>query len=123
MKTQLLLLAALSAPLPAIADYYIYRQVDGRIVIANQTPPANAEIVKRYNWRDATDAEIAATEKANRVIASQNLDRDRIAATNKLASAIAEQNARNAGTRIEINDASASVSSSSITVAPRRRHR
>ena len=93
------------------ADYYIYKDGAGRTVIGNQTSPASAEILKRYDWPDATDAEIAQTAQENRAIAAANLERDRIAATEKLAAAIAERNAiERPGLRIEINEASVSTS-------------
>ena len=46
------------------ADYYIYKDVEGKITISNKQLPL--QVVKHYDWQDATDAEIAATQKANR---------------------------------------------------------
>ena len=55
------------------ADYRVYKDGSGRIVLSNIPPPASAEVVARYDLADATEAEIAATEKANRETEEFNL--------------------------------------------------
>jgi hypothetical protein len=60
----------------AAADYLVYKDSSGRIVLSNFAPPGSAEIVARHQLTDATDAEIAATEKANQEIAKLNVLRD-----------------------------------------------
>jgi len=55
------------------ADYRVYKDGSGRIVLSNIAPPASAEVVARYDLADATAEEIAATEKANRETEEFNL--------------------------------------------------
>ncbi len=82
------------------ADYFIYKDADGKTVLSNQTATALLQaqgdrgltIVKRFDWVDATDAETAQTARDNRAIAAANFERDRVAAQDKLASAIIEAN-------------------------------
>lgn len=89
---------------PQILPYYIYRDVGGRTVISNRTPPPTAQNIKRYDWTEATDAEIAQTMRENRAVEAINLERERIAATEKLAAAITAANARTREpARIEVN--------------------
>jgi hypothetical protein len=76
-----------------LRPYYIYRDASGGIVIGNQTPPAGAAIIKRYDWIDATDAEIAQTARDNRAAEARLMERERILAADKLAGAIIEANA------------------------------
>ena len=75
------------------ADYYIYKDSAGRLIVGNQMPPAGARIVKHYDWVDATDAEIAAAARENRAVEARLMERDRIAAQDKLGNAIIEANA------------------------------
>jgi|GEM_PF-6033042 len=112
------LLVVLAAPAGA-ADYFMYRDGAGRLTIGNQPPPAAAEIVKKYDWTDVTDAEIARTERENSAIAARNLERERIEAQQRLATAMEERSRIEQPARIEINEAIASTSS--LTLAPRRR--
>ena len=58
------------------ADYHIYRDGDGKTVLSNIAPPESVQMVSRFELTDATDAEIAATEKSNLEIAKINVLRD-----------------------------------------------
>ena len=72
MKTQVVvLLVAIVCGDALGAEYFIYRDSTGKIVVSNDKPPEGSTIVKRYDWRDATDAEIASTEKSNRELARE----------------------------------------------------
>ena len=46
------------------ADYYVYKDAEGKITISNKQLPL--PVIKHYDWQDATDAEIAAVQRANR---------------------------------------------------------
>ena len=58
------------------ADYLVYKDSSGGIVLSNFAPPDSAQIVARRAFTDVTAEEIAATEKANRETAEVNLVRD-----------------------------------------------
>ena len=58
------------------ADYLVYKDGSGRIVLSNIAPPASAQIVARHDLTDATAEEIAATEKSNQETEELNLVRD-----------------------------------------------
>ena len=58
------------------ADYLVYKDSSGGIVLSNFAPPDSAQIVARRAFTDVTAEEIAATEKANRETAEFNLVRD-----------------------------------------------
>ena len=70
------------------ADYVAYKGSNGRIVLSNLPPPASGQIVARHSLADATEAEIAATEKSNLEIAKINLLRDLAERYDQLAEAI-----------------------------------
>jgi hypothetical protein len=70
------------------ADYLVYRDGSGKTVLSNVAPPASAQIVARHDLTDATEAEIAATEKSNLEIAKINALRDLEASYDRLAEAI-----------------------------------
>jgi hypothetical protein len=70
------------------ADYHIYTDGSGKTVLSNVAPPASARIVARHNLTDATEAEIAATEKSNLEIAKLNALSDLAASYDRLAEAI-----------------------------------
>lgn len=81
---------------PAIgADYFIYRDGAGKIILSNLAAvdrplgraPGELTVVKQYDWRDASDAEIAATERANQITARTNALNDLAAETSALARA------------------------------------
>jgi len=58
------------------ADYVVYKDGSGGIVLSNATPPPSAQVVAKHDLKDATAEEIAATEKYNQEIARLNLLRD-----------------------------------------------
>ena len=58
------------------ADYLVYKDGSGRMVLSNVTPPPSAQVVAKHDLKDATAEEIAATEKANRETEELNLVRD-----------------------------------------------
>lgn len=58
------------------ADYLVYKDSSGGIVLSNFAPPDSAQIVARRAFTDVTAEEIAATEKANRETEEFNLVRD-----------------------------------------------
>ena len=70
------------------ADYLVYRDGSGKTVLSNVAPPASAQIVARHDLTDATEAEIAATEKSNLEIAKINALRDLANSYDQLAEAI-----------------------------------
>ena len=55
------------------ADYHIYKDSAGKIVLSNLAPPPSGQIVAKHDLKDATAEEIAATEKANRESEEFNL--------------------------------------------------
>jgi hypothetical protein len=58
------------------ADYLVYKDGSGRMVLSNVTPPPSAQVVAKHDLKDATAEEIAATERANRETEELNLVRD-----------------------------------------------
>jgi len=70
------------------ADYLVYKDGSGRIVLSNVAPPASARLVARHDLPDATEADIAATEKSNLEIAKLNALRDLATSYDRLAEAI-----------------------------------
>lgn len=89
-----ILIAALLFTDAGAADYFIYKDAAGKVTIGNQAPPAALKnSVKRYDWQDASEAEIAQTARENSAVEARNFERERLAAQERLAAAIAEQNA------------------------------
>ena len=52
-----------SASLAEGAEYFIYRDPAGRIVLSNTTPPPEAEILKRQELQDVSDEEVRAARE------------------------------------------------------------
>jgi hypothetical protein len=52
-----------SASLAHGAEYFIYRDPAGRIVLSNTTPPPEAEILKRQELQDVSDEEVRAARE------------------------------------------------------------
>jgi hypothetical protein len=52
-----------SASLAEGAEYFIYRDPAGRIVLSNTTPPAEAEILKRQELQDVSDEAVRAARE------------------------------------------------------------
>ena len=66
MRTTWLLIACAlmsSASLGEGAEYFIYRDAAGRIVLANETPPPGAEIVQRHELQDVSDEAVRAARE------------------------------------------------------------
>ncbi|HKX49419.1 MAG TPA: hypothetical protein VJQ48_03230, partial [Candidatus Binatia bacterium] len=42
------------------AEYFIYQDPAGKIILSNITPPPGAEVIKREELRDVTDEEVRA---------------------------------------------------------------
>jgi hypothetical protein len=66
MKTTWLLIACalvFSASLAQGAEYFIYRNPAGKIVLSNVTPPAGAEIVRRHELQDVSDEAVRAARE------------------------------------------------------------
>ena len=92
--TSVIVLAAAFAPIPAAgAEYHIYKDTAGSTVLSNlpaaQRPGERAreslELVKTYDFPEATAEEIAATEKENNETARLNALRDLAFQTERLA--------------------------------------
>ena len=49
-----------SASLAQGAEYFIYQDPVGKIVLSNITPPSGAEVIKREELQDVTDEEVRA---------------------------------------------------------------
>ena len=45
------------------AEYFIYQDPAGKIVLSNTTPPPAAEVIKRYELPDVTDEEVRAARE------------------------------------------------------------
>lgn len=58
------------------ADYLVYKDGSGRIVLSNIAPPPSAQVIAKHDLKDATAEEIAATERANRETEEFNLVTD-----------------------------------------------
>jgi hypothetical protein len=60
----------------AAADYFVYKDSSGKIVMSNFAPPASAQVVAKHDLKDTTAEDIAAAEKSNRETEEFNLVRD-----------------------------------------------
>ena len=66
MRTTWLLIACavmLNASLAQGAEYFIYRDPAGKIVLSNVTPPPAAEIVQRHELQDVSDEAVRAARE------------------------------------------------------------
>ena len=65
MKTTWLLICALvlSGSLCEGAEYFIYRDPAGKIVLSNVTPPPGAAVVQRYELQDVSDEAVRAARE------------------------------------------------------------
>lgn len=66
MRTTWLLIACAlmsSASLGESAEYFIYRDPAGRMVLSNVTPPPGAEIVQRHELQDVSDEAVRAARE------------------------------------------------------------
>jgi uncharacterized protein DUF4124 len=97
----MIVLAAALAPAAATgAEYYIYKDAGGSIVLSNlpaaerpaDRAPGSLAIVKTYEWADTTAEEIAATGKENREAARTSALRDVASQTERLADEMQRSN-------------------------------
>jgi hypothetical protein len=72
------------------AEYFIYQDPAGRIVLSNTTPPPAAEVIKRYELQDVTDEEVRAAREREHAF-WQRLKDEEIAESNRK---LAESNYR-----------------------------
>lgn len=92
--SSMILLAITLAPgAAAAAEYHIYKNTSGSIVLSNlpaadrpaNRAPESLERMTTFNWSDATAEDIAATEKENLETARLNALRDLAFQTERLA--------------------------------------
>ena len=92
--SSLIVLATTLAPgAAAAAEYHIYKNTSGSIVLSNlpagdrpaERAPESLARVTTFNWPDATAEDIAATEKENRETERLNALRDLAFQTERLA--------------------------------------
>ncbi|HXV78268.1 MAG TPA: hypothetical protein VEG60_00165 [Candidatus Binatia bacterium] len=97
----MIVLAAVVTPAAATsAEYYIYKETGGNILLSNlavaEPSAAHARgslaLVKTYRWPDATAEDIAATEKENREAARTSALRDLAFQTERLADELQRSN-------------------------------
>jgi Domain of unknown function (DUF4124) len=74
----------------AAADYYVYRNGGGRMVLSNIAPPGSAEVVAKHALTEATAEEITATAKANQETQNLNLASDLVNSRVRLELAYSE---------------------------------
>jgi hypothetical protein len=92
MRTTWLLICTLvlSASLCEGAEYFIYRDPAGKIVLSNVTPPPGAEVIKREELQDVTDEEVRAAREREHAF-WQRLNDEELAESNRK---LAESNYR-----------------------------
>ena len=93
MKTGLAVIACawiFSAPVAQGAEYFIYHDPVGKIVLSNTTPPPAAEVIKRYELQDVTDEEVRAARERE-LAYWQRLKDEQLAESNRK---VAESNYR-----------------------------
>jgi hypothetical protein len=93
MKATVLTLAfvLLVGGIARAGDYYVYQDATGRTWLSNQSPPNKDDsperrpddvtIIKKYQWQDVTDEQLAASAAAQRELAQLNLMRDQASNT------------------------------------------
>lgn len=97
----MIVLAAAVTPTAATsAEYYIYKEPSGNIVLSNlavaersaEYAAGSLALVQTYRWRDATAEDIAATERENREAARMSALRDLAFQTERLADEMQRSN-------------------------------
>jgi hypothetical protein len=97
----MIVLAAAVTPATATgAEYHIYKDTGGNIVLSNlavagrsaEHAPGSLALVKTYQWLDATAEDIAVTEKENRETARTSALRDLAFQTERLADEMQRSN-------------------------------
>jgi hypothetical protein len=102
MKLSLIVvLATAFVPVAATgAEYYIYKDVAGGIVLSNvpaterpaDRSPESITLMRSYTWAEATPEQIAATEKENREAARISVLRDIAMQAERLADEVQRSN-------------------------------
>jgi hypothetical protein len=98
--SMIVLVAVVTPAVPTSAEYYIYKEAGGNIVLSNlavaersaEHAPGSLTLVKTYWWPDATAEDIAATEKENREAAHTSALRDLAFQTERLADEMQRSN-------------------------------
>jgi hypothetical protein len=67
------------------AEYFIYQDPAGRIVLSNTTPPPAAEVIKRYELQDVTDEEVRAAREREHAFWQRLKDEELAESNRKLA--------------------------------------
>ena len=97
----MIVLAAAVTPTAATsAEYYIYKEPSGNIVLSNlavaersaEYAAGSLALVQTYRWPDATAEDIAATERENREAARMSALRDLAFQTERLADEMQRSN-------------------------------
>lgn len=97
----MIVLAAAVTPTAATsAEYYIYKEPSGNIVLSNlavaersaEYAAGSLALVQTYRWPDATAEDIAATERENRETARMSALRDLAFQTERLADEMQRSN-------------------------------
>ncbi|MGH7795656.1 MAG: hypothetical protein ACREQ2_12295 [Candidatus Binatia bacterium] len=100
LSSMIVLAAALAPAAATAAEYHIYKDAGGSIVLSNlpaagqpaDHAPGSLALVKTYQWADATAEDIAATEKKNREAARTSALRDLAFQTERLADEMERSN-------------------------------
>ena len=67
------------------AEYFIYQDPAGKIVLSNLTPPPAAEVIKRYELPDVTDEEMRAVREREHALWQRLKDEELAESNRKLA--------------------------------------
>jgi hypothetical protein len=67
------------------AEYFIYQDPAGKIVLSNTTPPPAAEVIKRYELQDVTDEEVRAAREREHAFWQRLKDEELAESNRKLA--------------------------------------
>ena len=74
-----------SAWVAQAAEYLVYQDPAGKIVLSNLTPPPAAEVIKRYELPDVTDEEVRASQEREHAFWQRLKDEELAESNRKLA--------------------------------------
>lgn len=74
-----------SASVAQGAEYFIYQDPAGKIVLSNTTPPPAAEVIKRYELEDVTDEAVRAAREREHAFWQRLKDEELAESNRKLA--------------------------------------
>jgi hypothetical protein len=74
-----------SASVAQGAEYFIYQDPAGKVVLSNITPPPAAEVIKRYELQDVTDEEVRAAQERQHSLWLRLKDEELAESNRKLA--------------------------------------